>query len=449
MNVTVTDVSELRKELIVSFTASELVEEETSLLIDFRKQAKVPGFRQGKVPENVLRQRFKKGISEELARKVSQKAFQFAVEDKDLKVHQIVDAAKLEEVDASQDIAVDFTVDLVPEINLPDYKGIATKAPATEVSDDEVDQAIERMRRERADFSEVERAAGEGDYVKLSYVGTVDGTAISELIGEDAANRSWASVENGWEEAGTEEAKTYGVPAIIDGIVGLSAGEAKTITTDYAADFKIEALQGKSGSYEVTVHEVRERKLPELNEEFLKSIQVESVEELKGQLLDNLEAQKKQQSAEAQRNQIIDHLLEKVDTALPESALESETQQVMARIMMENMQRGVAENDFEENKAALHAQATGIAQRDVKARFVLSKVAETESIEVSNEDLQRAIMNIATQQRRSPDEFVKELREDQNKVRQLQGQVLMSKTLDFLVKEAKVETVAAEEAANA
>ena len=110
VNVTVTDVSELRKELIVSFTASELVEEETSLLIDFRKQAKVPGFRQGKVPENVLRQRFKKGISEELARKVSQKAFQFAVEDKDLKVHQIVDAAKLEEVDASQDIAVDFTV---------------------------------------------------------------------------------------------------------------------------------------------------------------------------------------------------------------------------------------------------------------------------------------------------------------------------------------------------
>ena len=79
VNVTVTDVSELRKELIVSFTASELVEEETSLLIDFRKQAKVPGFRQGKVPENVLRQRFKKGVSEELARKVSQKAFQFAV----------------------------------------------------------------------------------------------------------------------------------------------------------------------------------------------------------------------------------------------------------------------------------------------------------------------------------------------------------------------------------
>lgn len=449
VNVTVTDVSELRKELTVSFSASELVEEENALLKDFRKQAKVPGFRQGKVPETIIRQRFKKGIGEELARKVSQKAFQFAVEDKDLKVHQIVDVAKLEEVDASQDLAVDFTVDLVPDIQLPEYKGLETKAPSTDVSDEEVEQAIERIRRERADFSEVERAAGQGDYVKLSYTGTVDGTAISELIGEDAANRSWGTVENGWEEAGTDEAKTYGVPAIIDGIVGLSAGDTKTITTDYEKDFKIEALQGKSGSYEVTVHEVRERKLPELDEEFLKSIQVESVEALKGQLLDNLEAQKKQKSSEAQRNQIIEHLIGKVETPLPESAIEAETQQVMARIMMENMQRGIAEDDFEKNKAALHAQSAGIAERDVKARFILSKVAETESIEVSNEDLQRAIMNIAMQQRRSPDELVKELREDQNKVRELQGQVLMSKTLDFLVKEAKVETVEGEEAANA
>lgn len=441
MNVTVSDVSELRKELIVSFTASELADEEKSLLKDFRKQAKVPGFRQGKVPESILRQRFKKGISEELARKVSQKAFQFAVEDKDLKVHQVVEVSRLEEVDASQDLAVDFTVDLVPDIVLPEYKGLATKAPSTDVSDEEVEEAVERIRRERADFSVVERAAGKGDYVKLSYTGSVDGQAIAELIGENSADRSWAGVENGWEEAGTDEAKQYGVPAVIDGIVGLAKGETKTVTEAFADDFKIEALQGKTGSYEVTVHEVRERTLPELNEAFFKSIQVESLEDLKGQLLDSLEGQKKQNAVEAQRNQLIEQLLEKVATPLPESAVEAETQQVMARIMTENMQRGVVEEDFEKNKEALYAQANGIALRDVKSRFILLKIAETESIEVANEDLQRVIMNIAMQQRRSPEEFVKELRADQNKARQLQGQILISKTLDFLVKEAKVEIV--------
>lgn len=445
MNVIVTDVNELRKELTISVTATELATEEASILKEFQKQAKVPGFRPGKAPFPMIRKRFHKGLQEELAKKITASAYQFAVKEKDLKVFTVVDASEIEQIDISQDLAVDITVDLNPEFDLPTYKGLSTEVQSTDVTDEEVEQAIDKLRRDRADFKEVERAAEVGDYVKLSYTGSIDGTPISEILADEPANKSWSALENGWEEAGTDEAKTYGVPAVIDGIVGMSAGESKTVTAEFPGDFKIEALQGKSGEYAITVHEVRQRVLPEMNEDFLKSLQIETVEELKARMLDNLEARKKNQNLENQRRQIIEQLVGAVEFPLPETAIEAETRNVMGRIMMENMQRGVAEEDFEKNKEALHAQSSGIAQREVKLRFILSRIAEAESITVDQQDLQRAIMNIAMQQRRAPEELVKELQKDRNQVSQLQHQVLIGKTLDFLAKEATVQTKTVEE----
>ncbi|MFP4281237.1 MAG: trigger factor, partial [Opitutales bacterium] len=343
MNVTVTDVSELRKELIVSFSTDELVAEEKTVVGEFAKQARIPGFRPGKAPAELIRKRFKKGVSEELGKKVAARAYEFAVKDQDLKVYNVVDISRLEEIDTTQDLAIDITVDLAPDITLPDYTNLPTQAPSTEVSDEEVDEVIERIRRERADFQEVEREAAAGDYVKLTYTGKVDDQPIADLLEDQPAHKSWGSVENGWEEAGTEEAKQFGVPAVIDALVGLKAGDTRTVEQPFAEDFKIEALRGKTGSYEVTVREVRERVLPELDEDFIKSLQVESLEDLKGRILDDLENRKKQEAAEAQRKQIIDQLLDATQFSVPASAVEQETQTVMARVMMDNMRKGVPE----------------------------------------------------------------------------------------------------------
>lgn len=447
MNVTVTDVSELRKELTVSVSASELANEEQVILKDIQKQAKVPGFRAGKAPFPMIRQRFRKALQEELGKKVMSTAYQFALEDQKLDVFTVVDASEIEEIDVSQDLAVDITVDLYPEFTLPAYKGLETTMPPSEVSDEEVDEAILRMRRERADFKPVERAAAEGDYVKLSYSGKVGEQSLSEVVPDEPANKSWIGVENGWEEAGTEDAKQYGVPAVIDGVVGLAKDESKEVEQTFADDFKIEALRGQTATYTVTVHEVRERVLPEIDEDFLKGLQLESEEELKERVLDSLERQKKQRGLEQQRRQIIDQLLAGVEFPLPESAIASETQNVMGRIMVENMQRGVPQDEFEKNKEALHDQSSQIAVRDVKLRFILARVAREESIEVTQEDLQTAIMSMAMQQRRSPEELVKELRADRNRIAQLQQQVLIGKTLDFLANAAKVEISEGGEAA--
>lgn len=445
VNVTVTDVDELRKELVVSLSKEEVSQEETAILKEFRKHARVPGFRPGKAPDQMIRQRFKGPLKEELSKKVVSKAFQDAVKEKNLEVYTVVQMSGEENIEPGQDVTLDITVDLNPTFDIPVYEGLDTSAPATEVEDSEIDEAVENIRRQRADFSVVERAAEKSDYVKLSYKGTADGTPVSEILPDEARLKAWGEITNGWEEAGTDEAKEFGVPEVIDGILGMSAGETKEITVDFADDFKIEALHGKSVVYAIEVHEVRQRVLPELNEEFFKSQNVESLEELKSNLFDQIEQHKKQQQRERQRNQVVEQLVNAVQFPIPQGAIEQETQSVMARIMMENMQRGVEEAEFEKHKEELHTQASQIAARDVKLRFILAKIAEKEEIKVENEDMQRAIMNAAMRQRRPIDEVVQELKKDSGRIRHLQQQLLIGKTLDLVVEKAKLSIVDAEE----
>ncbi len=439
MNVTVTDVSELRKQLVVSLSAEEVVQEENSILNEFRKHAKVPGFRPGKAPANMLRQRYKKELNEELGKAVSNKAVRESIQEKELKVYDIVSITGIEEIRPGAEATIDITLDLEPTFEVPAYEGIETTVPGAEVTDEEVAEAVENLRRQRADFEEVDRPSAAGDYVKLTYSGSVEGTPVSDLI-EDAAasDKPWIALENGWEEAGTDEAKEYGVPEIIDAIVGVSAGDEKSVEVSIADDFKIEALRGKTVTYTIQIHEVRERKLPELDEAFFKSINVESEEDLKDRILDNLEGRKKQQQREASREQVVEKLLGGVQFPVPEVGLERETQNVMGRIMVENLQRGVPHEEFENNKEALHAQAHGIAERDLRLQLILFKIAEKESIELTQDDLQRGIMGMAQQRRQSPEELVKELRKNRNSLQSLQRQLLLGKTLDFVVDKATV-----------
>ncbi len=438
VNVTANDISETRKNLLVTVSGEEIASEEKTVLKTIAKQARVPGFRPGKAPENVIRQRYRRELGEELNRAVSRKVYQKALEDSELDVYSVVKFGDGETFKPGEETTVEITVDVTPPFELPPYKGIQTTPPSTEVSDKDIDEAIERLRRERADFTVVERAAAQGDYVRLGYEGTVDGEPLEPKLGDEPRLRVWGKAESTWEEAGTDEAKQYGVPAIVDGILGMAAGGEKTVEHTFPDDFPVEDLRGKTAQYAVKVEEVRERRLPELDEGFLKSVQVESVEELKDRVLTDLENTKKREAENAKRQQIIDFLSQRVEFALPESAVESETQNVMGRIMVENMQRGIKEEEFEKNKEALHGQSEQIARRDLKVQLILARIAKDEEIKLEEEDLQQAIMAMASRQRTPVEEFVRELQKDRSKLLRIQRQVLFGKTLDFLVKESKV-----------
>lgn len=413
------------------------------MLKELGKQANVRGFRRGKVPEAILRQKYKNEIYGEMRSALIRKAYQNIQERDDIELYDVVDVGELGDVDGGSEVTLDITVDVVPSFELPDYSAIATQVPPSDVDDSEVDAFIDNLRRQRANFEKVERAAQAGDYVKVSYMGTLDGEPIQAQLEAHANLRAWGTVTDGWEEAGTDEAKQFGVPAVIDAVVGLEAGGTATVEQVIADTFAVEALRGKTVQYAIEVSEVRERVLPELDEEFLKSTGAESIEDFKAQVLDHLEGNKRQQAERAKRQQILDYIAGAVDIPLPQSGLEAETQQTMGRIMVQNMQQGVPEEEFEKNKEALHASATQTAQRELKLQLILNRIAREEKIEISNEDLSRAVYAIAQQQRRKPEELVKELRKDQRQLHSLQRQVLFSKTLDKLMETATETVVAA------
>ena len=236
----------------------------------------IPGFRKGKAPANVIRKKYAKELRDELNRKVSTAAYDAVLEQKDLKVYSIlkIDAGELE---PSQSASVEVTVDIEPEFELPKYKDFELTIEPTDVSEEEINKELDTIREQRASFDVVERASQKGDYVKCSYEGTLDGKAVAELLPEKPM---YGKQSNTWEEAGNQTG--MGVDAIAEGVIGMSAGDKKELTADFAKDFEIDALAGKSVSYKLEVHEVREKKAPALeDEEFLKSLKIESVELLK------------------------------------------------------------------------------------------------------------------------------------------------------------------------
>lgn len=430
MNIQSEDINETRKKITATISGDEIASAEKELLAEFAKSAKIQGFRPGKAPLNLIKGRYKKELAEELKRKLTGQAYQDAI--KDLHVMSVVSVDEADFV-PGQDAVVTFTFDLRPAFELPDYKGLPVTVPSTEATDEEFERTKEYILNQRAEYNVAEKAAEVGDYVKLDYAGTVDGQPVGELV---PGNAMYGDQTNTWEEAGSEDAP--GVRCIIDGIVGMKAGDEKNVEQTFADDFQVEALRGKTAKYHVKVHEVREKKMPEMNAEFLKGFNVETEEAFIQSIKDDIKSQKENQANGQKREQVIQQLSGKVEFPLPESIVENETQYVLRDFMARNMAQGAKEEDFEERKDELFAGASKAARDRIKAQLLLSAVAEKEGIKVEQDDIQQAIMQQAMQSRRKPEDIVKELQADRQRVAQLQQNVLHNKALDFLVSQATV-----------
>ncbi len=431
MNVTIEEVNETRKKLIVSVSPEEILKEENSILKELIKQARLPGFRPGKAPPQVIRSRYAKELGAELKRKLIAGAYEVAAKEADMDIYGLIDMDG-GEFDAGQEGQVTFTVDINPEFNLPEYKGIPTVIESEDVSDEEIETAIEEIRKQRSQFEIVDRAAAKGDFVKVSYEGEIDGAPIAEIIPDKPI---WGKQENTWEEAGATE-QEMGVPVVVESLVGMSAGEKKEAEMDFPGDFKVPELSGKKALYRFEVHEVRTRILPELDKKFLESLKIESLEVLKDQVFEDLQNRKKYGNRQAQRQQIIEEIHARVEFPLPESALEQETNQAMSQIMRQNMDRGVPESEFEKHKEEIYDNSRRTAARRVKTDILLSRIAAEEKISIEQEDMQKAILSQAMATRTEPKEYVKEIEKDPARLQALQRSVLTDKTLDWLVKQS-------------
>ena len=431
VNLELKDAGTARKIAIVTFEPNEIESKENEACNEIGKLANIPGFRKGKAPANVIRKKYSREIKEELTRKVSTDAYESLLDNKEIKIFSIL---KVDPGEFSKDsgVTVEVTVDLEPEFDLPDYESYEVTIEPSEISDEDINKEISSLRDQRASFDQVDRESKTGDYIKCSYEGTLDGSPVSEILPDKPM---YGKQTNTWEEAG--QAKGLGVDAIAEAVIGMKSGDKKDVEASFQDDFEIAPLAGKTVSYKLEVHEVREKKPPAMDDDFFKSLKVENLEELKDRILTDLESRKERDNQNAKRSQVTQKILELPEFPLPQQAVEDESNTIFQSRAQRAIPQGTKQEEIEAQKDERRKEARTQGEARVKLTLTLGKIAEKEGIEVGNEDLARAASQEAMMLRKDPAVYIKELSKNRQQLQRLRQDILHDKTLDLVANKAK------------
>jgi trigger factor len=416
----------------VEVEAEKVEETFNEIVSGFQREARLPGFRPGKAPREMVAKRFEADIQDEVKRTLISKSFRAAITEQKLSV---VGQPEIEEIQFTRGQPLQFAANLetAPEFELPEYKGLpATRETAT-VTPDDIERALHALAERHASFQPVVRDLKEGDVAVVNYTGTCDGKPITETAptarGLTEKKAFWINVD-----------KTSFIPGFGDQLIGMKAGEKRTITVDFPADFVVPQLSGKKGVYDVELVEVREKGVPAIDEAFAKSYGAENLEALREGVRADLQNELNLKQSRSIRNQVVQSLLDKVQCELPESLVEEETRGIVYSIVNEQQQKGVLKDAIDAQKDQIYASANGAAKQRVKASFLFQRVAEKEGTRVEQLDVARRLQEMAAQYKVPVDKLVKDL-EKAGRMTEIYSQLLNEKVIDLLVQFARVHDV--------
>jgi trigger factor len=438
VNVTVENLAPCKKLLRVEVDVQTVNATFDIVTKDFQRHASLPGFRAGKAPRTMVENAYGARIEQEVKSKLIGENYRQAVNDQKLRV---IVQPDIEEIQFGRNQALQFaaTVETEPEFEMPDYKGLPAKRENRVVTEEDIQRAVDVLREQRADYKDVARPVQTGDFVVVNYQGTSEGKPLTEIAptarGLTEQKNYWLRIE-----------KDSFIPGFTEQLVGAAGGEKRTVNVDFPADFVAQPLSGKKGEYAVEVLQVKERVMPELNEEFAKSFGAESLDKLREGVKTDLQNELNFKQSRGVRDQLIRGLLDKVKCDLPETVVNNETRNVVYSIVQENQQRGISKETIEQQKDQIFSVANNSAKDRVKAMFILARIAEKENIKVEQPEVAQRVMAMAQQYQMTVQKLVKQL-EERNGFGEIHEQILTAKVLDFLQLHAKIEEVPASAAA--
>jgi trigger factor len=419
VNIQIKESTPTRRTVTVTVPAAQAAEGRREVARQFAKQARLPGFRPGKAPEAMVAARFAKDIDAESRQRLLSEGYEKLRSDDKLEIFALVSADQAGE--PGKDVTLTFEVDVVPPYTLPDWRSIKVEA----VTDEDVARRIDEVRAQKASYAVAEAPAAKGDYVRLSYAGTVDGKDLAEVAPEAGI---LAKSDGAWEEAGAEGDLAL-IPSVAKALVGLKAGDTATVEHSFPSDHAQEALRGKAARYAVTVSEVRSRQLPALDEAFAKSVGAETLEGLRDQVRKGLEGQRKAQAENKRREQALDLLLKPLDFPLPESAVERESYDLFMQYANLRLRGGATPEALEKDREEILADARKAAGARVRSQIVLARIAKEEGLSLTQEELGSAVMRAAYASRTPPEKLAK----DRDQLRIIQRDALLNKALDHVL----------------
>ncbi len=433
--------------LRIELPAEQVSKEWDAIANNYARYARIPGYRPGKAPKRVIEAKFRKEIQEELTKKLVSKSYHEAIAEKQLRV---VSLTNVEDVEFAQDRTMKFraTVVTAPEFDLPEYKNISVQLPDTNVSEQDIDAALERLRDQSADFVDApDRELKMEDFVVIDFEGSVDGRPVAEVAPEASKNLQ------GGKKFWLRLAPDNFLPGFCEQLVGHKRGDTLLIQVKFPEDFAGKELAGKTADYAVTVSEIKDKVLPALDDAFAeKVLPGKKLDELRHTLEHNLEHEKEHEVERAKENQIVKFLNERIQFDLPPTLLTHETRRALNELVQRNRERGVPDEILKSKEKELVEGAGGLAAHRLKTNFILHRIAEQEKIAITREEIDKAIREQAAHYNVSVDKMRKQLEENDG-INGLAEQLLLGKTLDFLkanvtIEEAEkspAETVTSEE----
>ncbi len=428
------DVSPTRKEIKIEIETAAVRETYDRISDRYAKEAKVPGFRPGHAPRAVVRTRFKSEIRSDVLRELVPEAINEAIIKHELHTLGEPDV-ELENNEAlekfgEQPISVKVQVEVLPKVELKDYKGIEAVRQTRPISDENVNEMFEALRETSAAMQPVEdRGAALGDTVTIN----VEGKFLDEATdGPQTENIKADEVEVALGGKGVQQEFT-------DNLIGVKSDDEKTFVVDYPEDFSSKGLAGKKVEYTATVTAVRVKELPEADDEWARSLNEEfdSVATLREKIREDLQQRASQEADHRLRAELMRKLLEGHQFEVPESLVDHQTNYRMESAVRDMIGRGIDPRAQQINWEGARAELKSQAEEDVRGSMLLETIAEEEQIDVSSDEIEAEIRAIA-EGSKQPIEQVRSVLTKEGGERSIANRLRNRKALDLLVENARV-----------
>ena len=415
---TVKKLSETVYEVSVTRNGEELKHLKEHVLVHF-KDAKVDGFRKGHVPADVLEKKFKKEIEGEILNRK-------AVEENNLS--PIADI-KLEKYENNEDnVEVVFTIPVLPEINLGDYKSVKVEKEALDVNDEKVNAEIEIMRSNAGKLKEVadDEAAKDKDVTNINFEGFIDGEAF------DGGKAEGFDLTLG--------SKSF-IDTFEDQIIGHKKGDEFDVNVTFPEEYHAENLKGKPAVFKVKVNSIKRKEEAELNEDLAKELGYDSVEDLKAKTKENLIKREETRIENEYRGKVVDAVVDTVNFEIPEAVVEREIQFQINRFAQQLQMQGMSLNQyFEMTGQDIEKMRESIkesAEKSVKRDLVLTEIAKAENVQATEEEVNAELDRTALMYGMDREGLIAEVRKSGNYARfidEIKYQIINRKTVDLLAK---------------
>jgi trigger factor len=422
-----------KREIELEIPAENVQKAAEKVVRDIARVARIPGFRPGKAPATLIRRRFADDIQGEVVQSLVPEYLEKALDEKKLIP---VTRPEVDKVEFKEGEPLKFRAifEVLPEFELGEYKNLQVEIEAVEAGDAQVDKTIEEMRDRSATYVPIEgRAAKDGDYVLIKLTGTP--------VGEGDP----VEADNILCHIGAEET----LESFTENLRGASPGETKKFRSEYPADYPDPKLAGKTYDYSVEVQGIKEKKLPELNDEFAKDAAgeaggVATLAELRQKIRENLESAKDQQQASQAREKILETLVKSHDFPVPDALVENQMDVRLERVVRSLAAQGVDPRAVNVDWVSMRKRQRERAVDDVKAELLLDRIATAEKMEATDEDVEKEIAALAESSGESATAMRARLTK-QGALDRMKSKLRSDKTVEWLYRNARIETTAKRE----